>query len=618
MNVAVLKRFALAGMALGVIFGCNSVSNDIVDEGTTGGGDGTTDFAQVESTFSDAPISPGGTGGLATEEPEPVNDQAGEVTRSFFTAYQIDPEAEDSAGPKFVVAGDVDHDGLLDLVSGWNQSQPVQIHLQQRDDDDNILFRTITLAGTTPVAVIAGVELGQVNDDNGDGLINNDDWLDIVVLSKATGFVTLCPPVQEGDDPKVIGALDGEILAYFSPGSAAQIADGDLWTEMNLINPFVADPWIYNQFPGNEEVDFDESKTKPEWSGFTSLVVANVDGVPGDDILVALNPATCKTLGQEPPTNTVDLWTNPGPGFAQSSSLWGAPPLGGQSRNVPITLISDAPPVKDIAVMDIDSDGDLDVIATYTNSISLNVRWARNPLVAHRPGGPDGYAAVIAGSSGPWHYWASGWEERPVGQIDTAADVLALGDVDNDGFEDIVVRSTIGQIVQWFRRPNPLVVEPEFPPNDPVPNRFNFPWPVFTLTEFEGQEPEAVAVGDVTGDGAVNLAIAAEGAVFWYESQKVNGASAPYDPWLPNTIIQDNPPDATDPSQAGPAPPTTPGAGVGVTAVDTSTHINSLLIIDLDGDGKRDIIGTLDRRTGAGLSDDRLVWYRNTKSEDEE
>ena len=615
MNAMVWKRFAIAGLALGVIFGCDSAINQIVDEGTTAGG-GETDFAQVDSTFSDAPVSPGGTGGVAIEDPEPVNDQAGEETRSFFTAYQIDPEAEDTAGPKFVVAADVDHDGLLDLVSGWNQSQPVQIHLQQRDADDNIVFRTITLAGTTPVAVIAGVELGQINDDNGDGLINDADWLDIVVLSKATGFVTLCPPPTPDGTPKVMSTLDGEILIFLSPGNAGLVADGDRWTEMNLINPYVADPWIHSQFPGNEEVSFDESKTKPEWSGFTSLVVADLDGVPGDDILVALNPGRCDTLGQDPPTNTVDLWTNPGPGFSQSSGLWGAPPLGGQSRNVPITLTGDAPQVKDLEVMDIDNDGDLDIIATFTNSISLNVRWLRNPLVAHSPGGPDGPTAVIAGFSGDWHHWASLWQERPIGQIDTAADVCALGDIDNDGFDDIVVRSTIGQIVQWFRRPNSLVVEPEFPPNDPVPDRFNFPWPVFTLTEFEGLEPEAIAVGDVTGDGLVNVAIAAEGAVFWYESQKVDNSSVPYDPWLSNTIIQDGPQETTDPSQAGPTPPAAPGAGVGVTAVDASTHINSLLIVDLDGDAKQDIIGTLDRRTGAGLSDDRLVWYRNTKTED--
>ena len=53
-------------------------------------------------------------------------------TLSFFTAFQVDPRSEDSAGPQFVVAEDLNNDGLMDLVTAWNQSQPVQIHLQHR------------------------------------------------------------------------------------------------------------------------------------------------------------------------------------------------------------------------------------------------------------------------------------------------------------------------------------------------------------------------------------------------------------------------------------------------------------------------------------------------------
>ena len=96
-----------------------------------------------------------------------------------------------------------------------------------------------------------------------------------------------------------------------------------------------------------------------------------------------------------------------------------------------------------------------------------------------------------------------------------------------------------------------------------------------------------------------------------------------YDPWFSNTIIQDSPPDTTDPNAtssgggSGGTQGTTPGGtGVGVNEVDASTHVNTLLVVDLDGDGKNDIIGTLDRRSGAGLSDDRLVWYRNTRTDE--
>jgi hypothetical protein len=615
MKTLVFKWLAVTACVLGVILGCSSAFDHAADDASMGTGEdagGGASFAVIDSEFSDAPVSPGGTGGLPDEDEEDVvvivddEEVQAEETASFFSAFQIDPEAEDTAGPKFLLSADIDRDGLLDLVSGWNQSQPVQLHLQRRDAADNISFRTITLAGTWPIAVIAGVQVG---------LINDDEWLDVVVLSKATGAVALCPPEVEGGDPGEISELEGAIFVYFSPGNAAQLTDGDAWIEMELVNPFVADPWIHNQFPGRPDVGFVEAQTQPEWSGFTDLVVANVDGQPGDDIIVALNPGVCKTLGQEPPLNTVDLWTNPGPGLATTSELWGAPPPGSYSRNVPIALLADAPPLKDIAVMDVDSDGDLDVIATYTTSITQNVRWARNPLVPHSAGLPGGYASVITGVTDGWRFFATEWEERPVGQLDTGADMMALGDLDGDGFGDIVVRSTIGQVIQWFRQPNPLTIQPEFPPNDPVPDRFNFPWPVFTLTEFNEQEPEAIAVGELTGDGQLDLVVAAEGAVFWYDGTI---GDTVYDPWVSNSIIQDSPPDTTDPAEAAPSPPPVGGAGVGVTRVDRSTHINTLLIVDLDQDGRNDIVGTLDRRSGAGLSDDRLVWYRNIRTEEPE
>lgn len=654
------KPWLFVGLGFAVVLGCTFTQlGDGGGNGSAGSGGG---FAIVDSYFTEAtPSSLGsaieGGGGGAVDAP------AGEETRSFFTAFQIDPTAEDSAGPKFVVSADMDQDGLLDLVSAWNQSQPVQLHLQRRDANGNISFRTISLGGTTPIGVVAGLEVGQ---------INGDGFPDVVVLAKATGFATFCPPKNPGDPPTELGALDGEIIVLFNPGSAALIPDGDNWRQMILVNPFVADRWIHNQFPGNEFVSFEESKTKPESSGFTALAVGNVDGVPGDDIIVALNPAKCETLGQDPPVNTVDLWVNPGFASSENSALWGVPAPNGLSRGVPVTLMTDAPQVKDIVLMDADSDGDLDVVATYTNAISQNIRWARNPLIPHNTGGPSGFGAVIGGvvpgvdlctggtndggacpngdgdcvgvadgaclgghcaggafpgqdcvsgdnclgvpdgvcTYGTWRYLATGWQERPIGQLDTAADVMATGDIDGDGFDDIVVRSTAGQIVQWFRRPNPLPIAPEFPPDNTTPDRFNFPWPVFTLTEFNQQEPEGISLGDVTGDGNPEVIVAAEGAVYWYDSST---AVTVYDPWSANAIIQDGPAETTDPSQASGT--LVAGTGVGVAAVDISTNINTLLVVDLDGDGRNDIVGTLDRRSGTGLSDDRLVWYRNVRTD---
>ncbi|MCH8147570.1 MAG: hypothetical protein IH987_06180, partial [Planctomycetes bacterium] len=565
MNATVRKWVVTTGTMLAIVVGCNPTVTPVDDSGTSTNG-----LEVSDGGFSDAPVSPGGTGGVVDIgggggiDEQVITEDGGEETRSFFTAFQIDPTAEDTAGPKFVVAGYVDDPnaaegvGTLDLVTGWNQSQPVQVHYQQRAADGTISFRTVVLAGTSPVGVIAGVELGH---------INADEFLDVVLLVKAAGAITYCPPKAPGGDPTEISLLEGVILVYFNPGDGIDpetgepmYLNGDRWRQIvdaptrppgfvnGLILDVVGNQWIHNQYPGKEEVSFDESKTKPEWSGFTSLVVVDVDEDGFDDVLVALNPGECDTLGQNPPVTTVDLWMNPGfrngedPEFAE---FWGTPhPDGnwpdGRTRRVPVSLLSAIAQVKDIAVYDVDGDDDLDVVATFTNAITNNIRWARNPLyvVSRDLESPGDVAAVVAGPVGdpfstylsPW-FFATQWEERPIGQLDSAADTLALGDVDNDGFTDIVVRSTIGQLVQWFRRPNAQTIQPEFPPFDPTPDRFNFPWNVFTLTEFDGQAPEGMAVGDLTGDGQVELAIAAEGAVFWYDGTL---SETVFDAWAPN------------------------------------------------------------------------------------
>jgi hypothetical protein len=554
------RRWGIVFTLAALVFGCNAVLSPPDDDDGDGFGGG---------GFTNAPQSPGGTGGVV--DPESV-EAKGEETQSFFKAFQIDPEEEDTAGPKFVISADIDRDGMLDMVSAWNESQPVQLHLQRLDADGNTIFKTISLAGTSPVAVVAGLEVGR---------INADEWLDVVVLIKSTGAITVCPPPPE---VRTIGVMDGEIMVLFNPGSAAELEVGSLWRETILTQS--------NRFPGLDAADFYASGTRPEVSGFTALAVGELDGQPGDDIVVAFNAAECESLGQKPPINTVELYPNPGAALAEDGTAWSF-----------VNIESDAPQVKDVVLLDVDADGDLDIISTWTNSTSRNIRWARNPFVAHFLGGQSGTEAVLGGPIT--------WEHRPVGQVATAADIITVGDMDGDGFEDVIVRSSRGQLVQWFRRPTGDQIEPVFPPDDPVPpGRDDFPWQVYTLAEFDMQEPEAIAVGDVTGDGQVELIVAAEGAVFWFDGSV---GTSRYAPWASNAIIRDSPAEQTAPGGGAAVPPgTTPGAGV--TATDVSTHINSLLVVDLDGDGRNDIVATLDRRSGSGLSDDRLVWYRNTRT----
>jgi hypothetical protein len=595
MTITLRRACVLAGLLAAVVLACrvprpsssdgggssSGGGGDGLSANTSGDDDGASRAAETDAGGFFAPETeaggPAGSSGFTSN----ANGAAdtGATTFSFFTQFQIDPRDEDSAGPKFVVAGDIDNDGLLDLATGWNESQPVQIHMQRRDAVGNVRFETITLAGTSPFVTLGGVKLGDVN---GDG------WLDVTVAIKNLGFFDTQPcvvPIQPapgpacdqdlGGDPcgpgctelKPVDVFSGEIILLLSPGDAALLRNGDNWQEVEVSASLLA---MRRDVPATREA------SEPEWNGYTDIEVGDIDGVNGPDIVVTYNEFVCPC--DRPQHSRVDAYINPGSLAAGDGSAW-----------TRVNVEDDAPAVKDAALLDVDGDGDLDVVATYTNSISQNVRWVRNPLVPHTPGGPGGAGQVVLG--------IPAWEHRPIGQLATGADVLAIADLDFDGHDDVLVRSVVGSgaggVLQWFRSPNVPQREPIHPPN-PTPARFDFPWQVYTLAELPARVPEGIAAGDLNNDGRVEAVVGIEGAVVWLAASDV--AEAAFAEWNESPIIRDSAPD--DPEAPLDAP-------------DTSTFINNVLIVDLDGDGFNDIVGTLDRREGSGVNNDILVWYRN-------
>ena len=143
-------------------------------------------------------------------------------TLSFFRAIQVDPKSEDSAGPQFVVAEDLNNDGLLDLVSAWNQSQPIQIHLQHRSDLGAISFETLTLAGNIPAVAVSGLAVTD---------FNQDDHLDIAVLLKHTLLSDAACLDSENPDA---GGLSGLILLYIGPDDPEQANQALAWREVPI------------------------------------------------------------------------------------------------------------------------------------------------------------------------------------------------------------------------------------------------------------------------------------------------------------------------------------------------------------------------------------------------
>lgn len=456
-------------------------------------------------------------------------------TQSTFLAVQIDPRSEDSAGPQFVVAEDLNADGLLDLVSAWNQSQPVQLHLQHRTAGGVVSFETITLAGSIPAVAVAGLAVAD---------FDQDADLDVVVLLKETLLTN--PECIDSEIP--VEGLSGLLLLYLGPNDPTQVNQALAWEEIEVGGSFL-------QGSGS-------ASSGPENGGFTSMAVGDMD-VDGDmDIVVAWN----SDCGDEGSTDVV-MFTNGG-AAAIRNRIW-----------TPARIPDPFPKgtaVKDVALGDIDRDGDLDIVATFPDAAAMNIRWYRNPAVDV----PDD--VHISGGS---------WQTGTVAQIATGADTVELADIDLDGIIDVVVRSTNGRVLQWLKGP-------PGPTTSPVRS---IPWQVYSLAEFVDRTPEAMVVGDLNLDGQLEVIASAGGGLVWFDSQ---GAPTVYDQWIEELIIDD---------QSGTDEATTTDPSVDPQEIADTSFMNSILVTDLDGDGANDLVVTFDRTRLSGLTNDALVWFRNTR-----
>lgn len=465
--------------------------------------------------------------------------------------FQVDPAGENTAGFNQVVSADLNDDGLVDLVTAAYESQPIQIHLQQRSPDGAISFQSMSIAGSGPIVRVSELRVVDVDQDGN---------LDIIVSSQDNGFAF-------ADE---CAAQQCSILILFAPPDPS---DTLLWVEYNLTRNFrcvffdgVTDTFSTPGFDGNELC-------------YSSLDVgdANADGFP--DILAAFNGCD----EGEFPTKRVELWINPAnerirenevllgaietdldqDGFADSCNADVDSPW------KKVILQQDFVDISSVRFSDVDLDTDLDVVALRPTSKTFDITWQSNPLIPSGGVETDFWGGTVTG------------RVRPIGESDAGFDFVEIGDLDGDGFEDVLAVGQADRLLRWFHRPK-----------DPAAQ--DFPWDVFNMVQFTELIPTAVDIADVDNNGQLDVVAAAGGRIRWFTPL----GQSPFEPWSEQFVANDPMiPDGGGASSGAPFPP-----------------INSIHAVDIDADGRLDIAATLDRE---GVNNDLVAWFLNRERESE-
>ncbi|MBN2563844.1 MAG: VCBS repeat-containing protein, partial [Phycisphaerae bacterium] len=369
------------------------------------------------------------------------------IPAPVFVSDQADPLLEATAGAKVVVAaqlnddngdGVIDDNDEVDFVSGHDESQPIQVHLNQ---GGGASFSTMSVGGGGPIARMVGLEVID---------IDVDGYPDIAVLVNDTGYTP-----EPGAD------LRGAVVLLFNPGDPA---DALAWQEVTLNRTFML-PCDSDGMTDFAVVDID--------------LATEADGVTprGPDIVLGSNEV-------DDVAKFIHLYVNPG-----HPAGWGTH----QARNGSMWINSDmtvnAVPFQAMEAADIDRDGDIDIVATFPTSKTYNVRWLVNPRI------PAGTAAVSAA-----------WQTFMVGQQQGGGDYLDVADIDGDGDMDVAVAKVSERLVQWFENPDR--------PADglAIVTQQSFPWRVFNLgTILDGYVINQLQLTDMNADGLVDCFLTASG-----------------------------------------------------------------------------------------------------------
>lgn len=172
---------------------------------------------------------------------------------------------------------------------------------------------------------------------------------------------------------------------------------------------------------------------------------------------------------------------------------------------------------------------------------------------------PGEGSATVAWYKNPTTPETSAWTKYAIGNL-TGAARLALGDLNKDSRVDVVVTSTTTKQIVWYAKPSN-------PTGD---------WLGYQLADYTDNVPTDVKTADIDSNNQIDVVVATQtsGSLRWFTPIGAQTLG-----WGENNLR------------------------------DLSGAVGRIVIADMDGDGKPDVVAPLQ---GASSDQDNVSWYKNT------